>query len=116
MATKSGDYCPDAGDLVWIDLNPTVGQEQSGHRPAIVLTPRQYNAPSGLCVICPITSRARGYPFEVAIPPGHAIAGIILVDQVRSVPWEKHVKMASVAPAELLDEVREHLAALLQID
>jgi mRNA interferase MazF len=117
LATKSGDYCPDAGDLVWIDLNPTLGHEQSGHRPAIVLTPRQYNAPSGLCIICPITSRPRGYPFEVAIPPGHTISGIILVDQARSVSWEKrYVKVASVASAELLDEVRERLGALLQID
>jgi mRNA interferase MazF len=70
-----------------------------------------------LCIICPITSRARGYPFEVAIPRGHDISGIILVDQIRSVSWEKrYVTMASVAPAELLDEVREHLAALLQLD
>jgi mRNA interferase MazF len=108
---------PGSGDLVWIDLNPTVDHEQSGHRPVIVLTPRQYNAPSGLCIICPITSRARGYPFEVAIPQGHAISGIILADQVRSVSWEKrYVKMASVAPAKLLDEVRERLAALLQLD
>ena len=83
----------------------------------MVLTPRQYNVRSGLCIICPITSRARGYPFEVAIPPGHAIAGIILVDQARSVSWEKrYVKAASVAPVELLDEVRERLGALLQID
>jgi mRNA interferase MazF len=117
LATKSGDYCPDAGDLVWIDLNSTVGHEQSCHTPAIVLTPRQYNAPSGLCIICPITSRPRGYSFEVAIPHGHAISGIILVDQVRSVSWEKrYVKMASIAPAELLDEVRERLAVLLGID
>jgi mRNA interferase MazF len=117
LATKSGDYCPDAGDLVWIDLNPTLGHEQSGHRPAIVLTPRLYNVRSGLCILCPITSRARGYPFEVAIPHGHAISGIILVDQARSVSWEKrYVKMAGVVPIELLDEVRERLAALLQID
>ena len=82
-----------------------------------MLTPRQYNAPSGLCIICPITSRARGYPFEVAIPHGQAISGIILVDQARSVSWEKrYVEMAGVVPAELLDEVRERLAALLQID
>jgi mRNA interferase MazF len=117
LATKSGDYCPDAGDLVWIDLNPTLGHEQSGHRPAIVITPRQYNVRSGLCIICPITSRARGYPFEVAIPDGHAISGIILVDQIRSVSWEqRYVKMTGVAPVKLLDEVRERLAALLQID
>jgi mRNA interferase MazF len=117
LVTKSGDYCPDASDLVWIDLNPTLGHEQSGHRPAIVLTPRHYNVRSGLCIVCPITSRARGYPFEVAIPRGEAISGIILVDQMRSVSWEKrYVKMAGVAPVELLAEVREHLAALLQID
>ena len=117
MVTKSGDYCPDAGDLVWIDLNPTLGHKQSGHRPALVLTPRQYNVRSGLCIICPITSRARGYPFEVVMPEGHAISGIFLVDQVRSVSWEeRYVKKAGVAPVELLDEVRERLAALLQID
>ena len=117
MATKSGDYCPDAGDLVWIDLDPTLGHEQSGHRPAIVLTPRQYNERSGISVICPITSRARGYPFEVAIPHGHAISGVILVDQVRSLSWEnRYVKMAGGAPIELLDEVRERLAVLLRID
>jgi len=117
LATKSGDYCPDGGDLVWIDLSPTLGHEQSGHRPAIVLTSLQYNVRSGLCIICPITSRARGYPFEVAVPDGHAISGIILVDQVRSVSWEqRYVKMAGAAPVKLLDEVRERLAALLQID
>jgi mRNA interferase MazF len=72
---------------------------------------------SGLCIICPITRRARGYPFEVAIPPGHAISCVILVDQVRSVSWEKrYVKVVGVAPVKLLDEVRERLAVLLQID
>jgi mRNA interferase MazF len=117
LATKSADYCPDAGDLVWIDLDPTLGHEQSGHRPAIVLTPRQYNVRSGLCIICPITSRARGYPFEVAIPHRHAISGVILVDQVRSLSWEKrYVKMAGAATIELLNEVRERLAVLLEID
>ena len=114
---KSGDECPDVGDLVWIDLDPTLGHEQSGHRPAIVLTPRQYNVRSGLCIMCPITSRAHGYPFEVAIPHGHLISGVILVDQVRSLSWEeRYVKIAGAAPVELLDEVRERLAALLQID
>ena len=117
MATKSREYCPDAGDLVWIDLNPALGHEQSGHRPAIVLTPRQYNERSGLCIVCPITSRARGYPFEVVIPEGHVISGVILVDQARSLFWEKrYVKMAGMAAVKLLDEVRERLAALLQIE
>jgi mRNA interferase MazF len=117
LAAKSGEYCPDAGELVWIDLDPTLGHEQSGHRPAIVLTPRQYNVRSGLCIVCPITSRARGYPFEIAVPPGHAISGVVLVDQLRSVSWEKrYLKMVGAAPEKLVDEVRERLAVLLQID
>ncbi len=110
-------HCPDAGDLVWVDLNPTLGHEQAGHRPAIVLTPRSYNEPSGLCILCPITSRARGYPFEVAIPDGNPISGFVLADQPRSASWEqRYVKTAGVASARLIDEVRERLAVLLQID
>jgi mRNA interferase MazF len=117
LAAKPGDYCPDAGDLVWIDLHPTFGHEQSGHRPAVVLTPRSYNVRSGLCILCPITSRSRGYPFEVAIPHGQAISGVVLADQPRSVSWEKrYLKIAGMASVKLLDEVRERLAVLLQID
>ena len=67
--------------------------------------------------MCPITSRTRGYPFEVAISQAHAISGVILADQVRSVSWEKrYVKMAGAASIELLDEVRERLDALLEIE
>jgi mRNA interferase MazF len=117
LATKPGDHCPDAGDLVWVDLNPTLGHEQAGQRPAIVLTPRSYNKPSGLCILCPITSRARGYPFEVVLPHADPISGVVLADQPRSVSWEKrHVKIAGMASAKLVEEVCERLAVLLQID
>jgi mRNA interferase MazF len=118
LATKLGDrepdHCPDAGDLVWIDLNPTLGHEQSGHRPALVLTAKSYNTVAGLCVVCPITSRVRGYPFEVALPQGAALSGVVLADQPRSVSWQKrHARYAGRAPAALLDDVRERLHALL---
>lgn len=118
MATKLGDadpdYCPDAGDLVWIDLNPTLGHEQSGHRPALVLTAKSYNTVAGLCVVCPITSRVRGYPFEVALTEGTAISGVVLADQPRSGSWQKrYVRYAGRAPAVLLDDVRERFKALL---
>jgi mRNA interferase MazF len=116
VATKSGDYCPDAGDLIWVDFSPTVGHEQSGRRPALVLTSSKYNAASGLCVACPITSRARSYPFEVAMPNDGAIRGVVLADQARSLSWEKrHVQRIDRAPATLVAEVRERIAALLEI-
>ncbi|WP_271586375.1 type II toxin-antitoxin system PemK/MazF family toxin [Bradyrhizobium sp. CCBAU 53415] len=117
MAKKSGDYCPEAGDLIWIDLDPTVGHEQSGRRPAIVVSQHNYNAAAGLCVICPITSRVRGYPFEAALPDDPNIRGVVLADQPRSISWEKRpIAYAGRATDMLLTEVRERLAALLGID
>jgi mRNA interferase MazF len=117
LATKSGNYCPEAGDFIWIDLDPTVGHEQSGRRPAIVLSPQSYNAAAKLCVICPITSRMRGYPFETALPDNASFRGVVLADQPRNISWEKRpIKHVGRAPDIVLTEVRERLAALLGID
>jgi len=117
LAMKPGNYCPEAGDFILIDLDPTVGHEQSGRRPAIVLSSHNYNAAAGLCVICPITSRVRGYPFEAMLPDTAGLRGAVLVDQPRSISWEKRpIKHAGRAPDSVLTEVRERLAALLGID
>lgn len=117
LARKPGSYCPDAGDFIWIDLDPTAGHEQSGRRPAIVLSPHTYNTVAGLCVICPITSRARGYPFEVVLPDAAGFSGVVLADQPRTVSWEQRpIRPAGRAPDAVLADVRERLAALLSID
>jgi mRNA interferase MazF len=117
LVTKPGNYCPEAGDFIWIDLDPSAGHEQSGRRPAIVLSPHNYNAAAGLCVICPITSRVRGYPFEATLPDTISFRGVVLADQPRSVSWEKRpIKHAGRAPDFVLTEVRERLAALLGIE
>jgi len=78
---------PDRGDVVWLDVSPQSGHEQAGRRPAVVLSPRAYNAKVGLALVCPITSRVKGYPFEVAIPEGGRATGVILADQVKSIDW-----------------------------
>ena len=102
--------------MIWIDLNPTVGHEQSGRRPALVLTSSKYNVASGLCVACPITSRVRGYPFEVAIPNDSTVRGVVLADQARSLSWEnRYMQPIDRAPATLVADVRERIAALLDI-
>jgi mRNA interferase MazF len=119
LATKSGDedVCPQAGDLIWMVLDPTVGHEQSGRRLALVLTAHAYNVVSCSCVACPVTRSVRGYPFEVAIPEGVGVSGVVLADQMRSVSWQKrHVQRIAPAPTALLDDVRERVAALLAID
>ncbi|MGB7102261.1 MAG: endoribonuclease MazF [Xanthobacteraceae bacterium] len=116
-ARKPGSaYCPDAGDLIWIELDPTKGREQRGRRPAIVLSPRGYNQRAGLCLASPITSQIKGYPFEVPIPSGGGVSGVVLADQVRSLSWaERNASLAGRVQPDLLDEVREKIAALIEI-
>lgn len=87
MTARGRTVIPDRGDVVWLDVSPQSGHEQAGRRPAVVLSPRAYNAKVGLALVCPITSQVKGYPFEVAIPEGGRAAGVILADQVKSIDW-----------------------------
>ena len=80
-------YFPERGDAVWLDFNPQSGHEQAGRRPAIVISPSEYNRKVGLALFCPITNQAKGYPFEVTIPKNPKIAGVILSDQLKSLDW-----------------------------
>ncbi len=77
-------FVPDRGDVVGISLNPQAGHEQSGRRPALVVSPAAYNAKVGLALFCPITSQVKGYPFEVVIPAGLAVSGVVLSDRIKS--------------------------------
>jgi len=107
-------YVPDAGDLIWLTFDPQAGREQAGRRPALVLSPRLYNEKSGLALVCPVTSRVKGYPFEVALPEGLPIGGVILADHLKSVDWkERHAESAGHVPQEVLDEVLSRLSPLL---
>lgn len=84
----ASSYIPERGDLVWLTFNPQTGHEQSGRRPALVLSPKAYNEKTGLAIFCPVTSQKKGYPFEVPLPPGLEIAGVILSDQVKNLDWQ----------------------------
>lgn len=107
-------YVPDRGDFVWIDLNPRQGREQSGHRPALVISPKAYNRKTSLCVICPATRQAKGYPFEVAVQTADGTTSVILADHVRSVDWrQRRVRKIEMVPDEVLDDVIGRLDALL---
>lgn len=107
-------YVPDAGDLVWLTCDPQAGHEQRGRRPALILSPRSYNTKANLAIVCPITSHVKGYPFEVPLPSGTTIAGVILADHVKNLDWQaRRVVFESKAPADVITEVRERLRALL---
>jgi mRNA interferase MazF len=78
------DMVPERGDVIWIDFSPQKGHEQAGRRPSVVLSPSSYNRTLRLALLCPITSRVKNYPFEVALPEGLPVSGVVLADQVRS--------------------------------
>lgn len=80
-------YVPERGDLVRMNFTPHAGHEQGGRRPGLVLTPAAYNARRGLLVAVPVTSRVKGFPFEVALPDGAGVRGVAITDHVRSVDW-----------------------------
>ncbi len=104
---------PGPGSIIWLDFSPTVGMEQSGRRPALVLSDAEYNDRSGRAVVAPITSRVRGWVFEVPLPQDSAVRGAVLVDQLRTVDWRaRHGKVDGVVPGAVLEEARAKLAAL----
>jgi mRNA interferase MazF len=111
MVTRKA-YVPDRGDIIWVNFDPTRGHEQSGKRPAVVLSSKIYNQPAHLLVACPISSKTKGYPYEVSI--SGKISGVALADHVRSLDWkERPVKKAGrVSEAELL-EIQKKLKTLL---
>lgn len=107
---------PDRGSLIWLLFSPQAGSEQAGRRPGIVLTTMAYHERSRLAVVCPITSRERGWPMEVKLPLGLPIEGVVLVDHVRSVDREaRKLEIVGTAPREVLDEIDARLAPLLSL-
>lgn len=114
--TKPGNtsYIPDQGDLVWLSFTPQSGREQAGRRPGLVLSPRSYNAKTGLMLVCPVTGRSKQYPFEVLLPGGLPIQGVVLADHVKSADWHSRgSEFIAAAPADVLEEVRAKLKPLI---
>ena len=111
---SSQNYVPQCGDAVWITLNPQAGHEQAGRRPAVVLSPRNYNSKVGLAILSPITNQTKGYPFEVLLPAGLPVAGAILSDQVKSLDWRvRNAELICTLPDEVISEVLQKLSTLL---
>lgn len=107
-------YVPDVGDIVWLNFDPQAGHEQAGHRPALVLTPNHYNRASGLVIVCPMTSRIRGYPFEVLV--SEAPPSVVLADQAKSIDWRaRRLTFKGEAEHWVVVETRAKLKSLLDL-
>lgn len=108
-------YVPKRGDLIWLSFTPQAGHEQSGRRPAVVLSPKSYNAKVGLMLACPVTSQSKGYPFEVPIPVNLRISGVILSDQIKSLDWKaREAELIASLPLAVVNELLAKATTLLQ--
>lgn len=108
------DQCPNRGDNGWLAMSPQQGREHAGRRPAICLSPGSYNRKAGLAVFCPITSREKGYPFEVAIDAKKGIHGVVLADQMKSLDWQnREFDFITAATKDQIRQVAERASALL---
>jgi mRNA interferase MazF len=111
---SQNDFFPKRGDVIRVDFDPVIGHEQGGQRPALVLSADDYNRVVGLAIVVPITLQAKGYPFEVPIPHGHKVRGVILADHVKCIDWRKRgVKYFDTLHAEIIKEVEERLGPLM---
>jgi mRNA interferase MazF len=112
---RKDPFIPERGDAVWITLDPQAGHEQAGRRPALVLSPSAYNGRVGLALLCPITSQVKGYPFEVPLPAGLPVEGVVGADQVKSLDWRarKATRIGDV-PEEVVTQVVSRLQTLLE--
>jgi len=107
-------YIPNRGDVVWLTFTPQAGHEQAGRRPALVISPSLYNKKAGLAIFCPITSKIKGYPFEVKIPKGLKVEGVVLSDQVKSLDWRnRKASFHCKVPEDVLSEVIQKIGALI---
>jgi mRNA interferase MazF len=116
LGKRFGDmasYTPRRGDVVWLTFDPQAGHEQSGRRPAFVISLYAYNQKVGLFIVCPITSQVKGYPFEVPISTKSGIRGVVLADQIKSLDWR--ARKAEFVEAAATDMVEGVLARILPL-
>ncbi len=105
---------PERGDLIYLNFNPQSGHEQAGRRPGIVLSLREFNFGTGFAVVCPISSKRKGYPFEVLLPVGLDIEGVILCDQVKSLDWRgRHIEIKDRVPQIVVEDVLDKIHTFL---
>ena len=114
-SSEAGPYVPEAGDLIWTDFDPRIGREQSGRRPALVISPAEFCRVTEFAIVCPITSRIRPFGTSVVLPPGFPISGEILTSHVRSIDTlARPIAYAGAAvSAAILNDVRSKLATLI---
>ncbi len=104
---------PDRGDLVLVDIVPRDSAAKPERRPALVVSPQRYNQRSGLALMCAVSGRAKGYPFEVVLPEGVPLHGVVLADHLRSTDWQaRSAEIICRVPTRVVADVLAKLKPL----
>ena len=114
--TSRFPWTPGTGDLIWVLMGETQtgAGGPAGRRPAVVLSPAAFSARTGVAIVCAVVDEVRGYPFEVAMPPGSPVSGAILVDRVTSLDVRRHpARLVCTLPGEVVAAVRQRLLPLI---
>lgn len=115
MVSRTKPYIPKRGDVVWLDFSPQAGHEQAGRRPALVLSSAKYNEKTKRFMVCPITSKVKGYVFERALPSNTKISGVVLIDQVKNLDWSaRNVEFGTTVSHGFVDEIADVIDALIR--
>jgi mRNA interferase MazF len=115
MVIKKIQYVPARGDVVWMNFSRQAGHEQTGRRPALVLSPKNYNLATGRFIVCPVTSRVKGYSFEHPLPADCAVKGVVLVDQVKNQDWkERNAEFADNLASADIDPICDMIDSLIR--
>jgi mRNA interferase MazF len=116
------DYIPARGDFIWLNFDPQSGHEQSasrspevssgacaarlGKRPALVVSHTAFNQQRGFILVCPVSNTKRKNPFYVSIPPGLAVTGVLIADQLRSLDYRsRDAELITTCSDDLFVEV-----------
>jgi mRNA interferase MazF len=114
---RKQEYIPERGDAIWITLDPQAGHEQAGRRPALVLSPAIYNGRVGLALCCPITNQAKGYNFQVPLPSGIPVTGVVEADQIKSLDWRaRQATLIGQVPEEVVFQVLARIQRLFEFE
>lgn len=104
---------PDRGDVVLVTVEPIISNQGITRRPALVVSPALYNRRSGLALMCAIAAEPKGYPFEVGLPSGLPVHGVVLADHLRSTDWQaREAELLCRVPLQVVVEVLAKLKPL----
>lgn len=109
-------HVPQQGELLKLDLNPTLGHEQKGYRPVLVVSATIFNERTGFCWVIPITTPQKGLPNEIRLPEALTVSGTLLLSQLRAIDWRaRPFSVACTVPIDFLEDINARLAAVLEL-